>query len=132
MRKELDKIIAARIVRPVSFAWPFPVVIATKKYSKPCFCVDYRTLNQRTNGYHWPLLKSEGIFDALKGATVFKSLDILSSYWKARLEESYKDKISFVYRYGTFQLEFMPFGLMNTPSTFQRMIDRVLADLEFA
>lgn len=28
-------------------------------------------------------------------------------------------------QYGTFQFDAMPFGLMNTPSTLQRMIDRL-------
>ena len=32
--------------------------------------------------------------------------------------------------YGTFQFEVMPFGLMNSEATFQRIIDRIVANVE--
>lgn len=35
----------------------------------------------------------------------------------------------FMCRYGTFQFEVMPFGLMNSGATFQRMMDTILANV---
>ena len=39
--------------------------------------------------------------------------------------------ITFVCRYGTYNFEVMPFGLMNAPSTFQRMMDTIVLGLPF-
>ena len=49
-----------------------------------------------------------------------------------RLSDGCKDKSTLVCRYGTFRFEVMPFGLINAPVTFQRMMDHVLEGLAFA
>lgn len=107
------------------------MVIASKKDSKPRFCVDYRTLNGRMKADKWPLPRMEEIFDDLEGSKVFTTLDLFSSYWPLRMAEHCKEKTTFVCRFGTFQFEVMPFGLMSAPSTFQRIMDQLVRDLRF-
>ena len=131
VREELDRMLEAGIIKPSVSAWSFPVVIVQKKDGKPRFCVDYRTLNQKMKADRWPLPKIEEIFDDLKGSTHFTTLDLFSGYWQVRLREDCKEKTTFVCRYGTYQFEVMPFGLMNAPSTFQRMMDQVFRHLDF-
>ena len=59
VRKELDKVLEAGIITPSISAWSFLVVIVSKKYGNPRFCVDYRALNQRMKEDRWPLPKIE-------------------------------------------------------------------------
>ena len=40
-----------------------------------------------------------------------------------------KYKTAFTCRYGTFEFNVMPFGLMNAPSTFQRVMNNVFMPL---
>lgn len=47
------------------------------------------------------------------------------------MAEYVKEKTTFVCRFGTYQFELMPFGLMNSPSTFQRLIDEVFKKFPF-
>ena len=131
VHEELRKMLEAGIITPSISAWSFPIVIASKKDGKPRFCVDYRTLNRRMKADRWPLPKNEEIFDDLEGSSVFTTLDLFSGYWQVRMAENCKEKTNFVCCFGTFQFEVMPFGLMNAPSTFQRMMDQLFRELSF-
>ena len=79
----------------------------------------------------WPLPKIEEIFDDLEGSVYFTSLDLFSGYWQIRMAQQSKEMTNFVCRYGTCKFEVMPFGVMNAPSTFQRMIDTIVRGLPF-
>lgn len=131
VKEEIDKMLEAGIITSAISAWSFPVAIATKKDGKPRFCVDYRVLNQKMKADRWPIPKIQEIFDDLHGANIFSTLDLFSGYWKVKMFEDCREKTTFVWNYGTYQFEAMQFGLMNAPSTFQRMMVRVLTGLEF-
>lgn len=47
------------------------------------------------------------------------------------IEEEDKSKTAFVMRKGLFQLKMMPFGLTCAPTTFKRLMETVLADLQW-
>lgn len=131
VRQELDNMLKAKTITPASSAWSFPAIIATKKDGKPRFCVDYRTLNSRMKTKPWPIPQTQEIFDALGGSRVFTTLDLFSGYRQIRMAEDCKEKTAFICRFGTFQFEVMPFGLMNAPFTFQKVMDHLFNDLEF-
>lgn len=62
---------------------------------------------------------------------MFYTLDLLSGYGKIKVTEDYKEKAIFGLPMGKFQFEVMPFGLMNYPSNFQSMKDKIFSDLAF-
>ena len=58
-------------------------------------------------------------------------MDLQSGFWQIKLSPSAKPKTAFITPDGLFQFERMPFGLCNGPSTFQRLMDVVLAGLQW-
>jgi len=131
VKAEIEKMLRAGIIRPISSEWSFPVVIATKKDGKPRFCIDYRLLNQRMFADRWPLPKQLEIFDEMKSAVVFTGLDFFTGYWQFLMALECATYTTFTCRYGTYAWNVMPMGLMNAPSTFQRAMDKLLGDLPF-
>ena len=131
VREELRKMLEAGIITPSVSAWSFPIAIASKKDGKLRFCVDCRTFKRRMKAYRWHLPNMEEILDDLEGSSVFTTLALFSGYWQVRMAENFKEKTTFFCRFGTFQFELMPFGLMNAPFTFQRMMDQLFRELVF-
>lgn len=80
-KEELDKMLTAGIIRPASTAWSFHVVIPTKKYGKPQFCVDYWALNSRMKADCWPITMIEELYNDLGGAEYIYELELFTGYW---------------------------------------------------
>jgi len=120
----------AGIITPNESAWASPVVITTKKDGSPRFCIDYRKLNNIMVPNRWPLPLVDEIIEDLKGSTVFSTFDLFQGYWQIKMNEACKEMTTFICKFGTYQFEVMPFGLMNSQATFQRMMDRILLKVE--
>ena len=77
-----------------------------------------------------------GILESLVGckyiATYYTTLDLTSGFWHLELTESGKEKTAFSTSQGHYNYEFnvMSFGLINTPATFQRLMECALAGLK--
>lgn len=72
------------------------------------------------------------ILDTLNGTKYFTTLDQANAYWSIPIEESDKEKTSFNSPNGLFEFNYLPFGLCNAPSTFQRLIlDIILSGLNW-
>jgi Reverse transcriptase (RNA-dependent DNA polymerase)/RNase H-like domain found in reverse transcriptase len=67
--------------------------------------------------------------DSLGDANVFTTLDFNSGYWQIPVAPEDKDETTFTSHEGTYKFCRMPFGLRNTPATFQRVVDIVLSGL---
>ena len=119
------------IIESCSSPYAAPVLLVTKKDGSIRFCVDYRKLNSQTKKDAYPLPRINTCLESLAGAKWFSTLDLASGYWQCEMDLSSKEKTCFVTHQGTYAFKVLPFGLCNSPATFERLMDIVLRGLQW-
>ena len=149
VQKEITTLEKAGIITKSISPWALPVVIVPKKSAQGeppqrRMCVDFRRLNKQlpevknmSGGKGCislvPLPKIDELYAKLQGYKVFSTLELRSGYYHIGLSDSAKPKTAFVVS-GMGKCEFnrVPFGLAQAPAYFQRLINEVLTDCNFA
>ena len=134
-REEVENLIQGMlekgVVQPSHSPWASPIVLVQKKDGSTRMCVDYRKINNVTKKDSFPLSRVDDILDALGGALWLSTLDLVSGYWQVEVYPEDREKTAFVVPHGLYEFRTMPFGLCNAPSTFQRLMELVLAGLRW-
>ena len=100
-------------------------VLVRKKDNSLRFCLDFRMLNSRTRKDAYMLPRFDDTVDLLVGSRYFSKLDLRSGYWQVEMAEGDKAKTAFsVGNLGFYKCERMPFGLVNSGTTFQRCMEK--------
>ena len=135
MRDQVKALHEIGVIRPSTSNWGSNVLLVKKKDGTWRMCVDYRELNAKTKNIDpYILPRIDDTLESLGGAKYFCTLDLISGYHQVELTEESKCKTAFLTpRLNPSQWEYntMPFGINGGPSTFQRVIDRVLRGLEY-
>ena len=103
-----------------------PIVLVNKRDGTNRFCVDFRKLNKITVFDAEPIPSQEEIFTRLANDHYFTKLDLSKGYWQIPVHPEAREKTSFVSPSGLYQFRMMPFGLVNAPATFSRMMRSLL------
>ena len=129
---ELDRMLEAGIIEPSQSAWASNLVVVPKKDGTIRVCADMRAVNQAiTNHSAYPLPRIEECLDCLSGSQFYSSLDLCQGYHQVEIHPDDRDKCAIITRKGLFQYCKMPFGLCNSPSSFENLMEIVLKNLQW-
>lgn len=92
-------------------------------------CIDYRKLNYVTCKDHFPLPFIDQMLERLTGHALCCFLNGCLGYNQLVIAPEDQQKTTFTCPYGTFAYRRMPFGLCNTPTTFQHCMMSIFSDM---
>ena len=126
--QEIDNMLTMGVIEESNAAYASPVVMVKKPDGSTRVCIDYRKLNSVTVFDPEPMPTAEEIFAKLAGDRFFSKFDLSKGYWQVPVHEEDRDLTTFICHRGLFRFRVMPFGLVNAPATFSRLMRRVLRD----
>lgn len=135
VQNQIREMISNGIIRPSYSPWSSPIWIVPKKQDssgkqKWRLVIDYRKLNENTIDDRYPIPNINDILDKLGKCNYFSTIDLASGFHQIEINKNDIPKTAFSVENGHYEFLRMPFGLKNAPSTFQRVMDNVLHDLQ--
>ena len=92
--------------------------------------VQTRKINDKTKSDSFLIPRIADCIDEIGNAKFVSTFDMVKSYWQVPLTQRAHEISAFVTPSGLYQYKVMPFGMKNTPATFQRMVDNLVRDMD--
>ena len=89
--------------------------------------MDFTNLNRACPKDSYPLSWMDTLVDSTARHQLLSFMDAFSGYNQIRMEETDKEKTSFVTSQGLFCYKVMPFGLKNAGVMYQRLMNKMFA-----
>ena len=129
VREFIQEQLIKEYIRPSKLSQMAPVFFVGKKDSKKRMVQDYRYLNEWTIKNNYPLPLISDVVENIGTKKVFTKMDLRWGYNNVWIKEGDEWKVAFTTPKGSFKPTVMFFGLMNSPATFQAMMNELLWDL---
>ncbi|GKB64238.1 putative nucleotidyltransferase, ribonuclease H [Tanacetum coccineum] len=148
VKDEIIRLLDSGLIYPISYSpWVSPIhvvpnkggitvvlndknkLISSRTVTGWCMCIDYRKLNEATQKDHFPLPFIDKMLERLSGNEYYCFLDGFSGFFQIPIAPEDQEKTTFTCHYRTFAYRRMPFGLCNTPTTFQRCMTAIFHDM---
>ena len=129
LETELTRLEATGCIEQSTSPYASGLVLVRKKDGSLRVCVDYRGINKDTIPDCYPIPRIDNLIDTVgrqKGQW-FTTLDLMKGYHQIRMDPDSKSKTAFTCHMGLYQYRRMPFGLINAPATFQRLMNQLFS-----
>jgi hypothetical protein len=117
----------AGIIEPAKSEYNSPIVMVRKKDGSNRFCIDLRKLNAVTKFDTEPMSNIDDIMAKLTTDKYFTKVDLAKGYRQILVAEDSRHYTAFTTESGTYQFRKMPFGMVNSGATFNRIMRKLLA-----
>ena len=124
LSKEIKDMLENDIIEPSYSPWSSPCILVPKADGTWRFVTDYRKVNELT------ISRIDDCIDQIGQSKYVTKLDCMRGYWQIELTDRAKEISAFATPDGVFSYKVTPFGMKNSGSTFQRLMNRVIFELD--
>ena len=128
--EHIQEMLDGGAIHPPQSPWCNAVVLVRTKDGGLRFCIDFRRVNSRTKKDAYPLPRMQETMESMVGALFFSTMDLKSGFWQVKMAKDSQQYTAFMVGImGVYEFLRMPYGLCNTPATFQRLMQNCLGEL---
>ena len=128
--KEVQYMLKNDIIEESQSNWSSPCILVPKHDGGFRFCTDFRKVNDETKSDSFPIPRIADCIDQIGNAKFVSTFDMLKGYWQVLLTQQAHELFAFVTPSGLYQYKVMPFGMKNAPATYQRMVNKLVRDID--
>ena len=128
--KEVQYMLKNDIIEESQSNWSSPCILVPKHDGGFQFCTDFRKVNDKTKSDSFPIPRIADCIDQIGNAKFISTFDMLKGYWQVPLTQRAREISAFVTPSGLYQYKVMPFGMKNAPAIFQRMVNKLVRDID--
>ena len=128
MKEYLTEYLSHGFITVSNYLYTSPMLFVKKPGSGLQFCIDYCKLNTLTKKDAYLIPRIDELLARVSKAKIFTKLDIRQAFHWIRIDLQSEDYMTFKTCYRTYKYKVLPFGLCNSPSTYQRYINDVLME----
>ena len=129
LKEEIQYLLENDCIEPSNSDWSSPCILVPKPDGTYRLCTDYRKVNGVTKTDSFPIPRIDDCIDKIGKAKYVTKFDLLKGFWQIPLTGNAKEVSAFVTPDGLFRYKVMPFGMKNSPATFQRLINTLIAGM---
>ena len=127
VEKELDKMLKMGWIEIGDSEYASPLVVVRKKGSNDLrLCVSYKGLNAVTVIDPTPMPDIEDVLGRIGKSRYFSKFDAAKGFYAIKMDPESKKYTAFVYQNAQYLFNVTPFGLVNSPSVYAKMMQKLL------
>ncbi|GBM95262.1 Transposon Ty3-I Gag-Pol polyprotein [Araneus ventricosus] len=125
LKGEIKRMLHLNIIEMGQSDYASPMILVESTGKDPRQCIDYRLLNANVRTQFFPLHNIEERVERVAAANYITVIDLAKGYWQIPLRERARRYSAFVTSFGTYIPLRMPFGLVNAPYFFSKLMAQV-------
>ena len=106
-------------IKPSQSNYSSPCILEPKSNGTYKMCTDYRKLNCVTKPDSFPIPRIDDCIDKVGKSKYVTKFDLLKGFWQVPLTDRAKEVSAFATPIVLYQYNVTPFGMKNSPATFQ-------------
>ena len=130
LQDEVKYLLENDFIAPSQSNYSSPCILVPKSNGIYRMCTDYRKVNSVTKTDYFPIPRIDDCNDKVGNSKYVTKFDLLKGFWQIPLTDRAKEVSAFSTPNGLYQYKDMPFGMKNSPATFQRLVNNVICGLD--